>query len=189
MEKGREDIAALLPPGLPPMVDKALKDPTSLGVDVSEPLQIHMIPQEDVSLAPTGGIAGKLSDNEKFMNTIELLAGLEKPAEKNGYFLYAPLGKSEPQIAVGPDFFFAGFADKPKDKEPSIDQFMTADGSDAIIKKQKTFAAFAKETNDIGIWFGGDSIFETLSNQIDNANLDTMKEEVEHSHLILKMGK
>ena len=175
LEKGREDIAALLPPGLPPMVDKALKDPTSLGVDVSEPLQIHMIPQEDVSLAPTGGIAGKLSDNEKFMNTIELLAGLEKPAEKNGYFLYAPLGKSEPQIAVGPDFFFAGFADKPKDKEPSIDQFMTADGSDAIIKKQKTFAAFAKETNDIGIWFGGDSIFETLSNQIDNANLDTMK--------------
>ena len=52
---------------------------------------------------------------------------------------------------------------------------MTADGSDAIIKKQKTFAAFAKETNDIGIWFGGDSILETLSNQIDNANLDTMK--------------
>ena len=79
LEKGREDIAALLPPGLPPIVDKALKDTTSLGVDVSEPLQIHMIPQEDVSLAPTGGIAGKLSDNEKFMNTIELLTGLEKP--------------------------------------------------------------------------------------------------------------
>ena len=175
LEKGRKDIATLLPPGLPPMVGKALKDPTSLGVDVSEPLQVHLIPQEDVNLAPTGGIAGKLSDNEKFMNTIELLAGLEKPTEKNGYFLYAPFGKSEPQIAVGPDFFFAGFADNPKDKEPSIDQFMTADGSDSIIKKQKTFAGLANETNDIAIWFGGDSILESLSNQMDNANLDTMK--------------
>jgi hypothetical protein len=175
LEKGRKDIATLPPPGLPLMVGKALKDPTSLGVDVSEPLQVHLIPQEDVNLAPTGGIAGKLSDNEKFMNTIELLAGLEKPTEKNGYFLYAPFGKSEPQIAVGPDFFFAGFADNPKDKEPSIDQFMTADGSDSIIKKQKTFAGLANETNDIAIWFGGDSILESLSNQMDNANLDTMK--------------
>ena len=47
LEKGREDIAALLPPGLPPMVGKALEDPSSLGLDVSAPLQIHLIPNED----------------------------------------------------------------------------------------------------------------------------------------------
>ena len=35
LNKGREDIAALLPPGLPPMVGKALEDPASLGLDVS----------------------------------------------------------------------------------------------------------------------------------------------------------
>ena len=175
IEKGRDDIAALLPPGLPPMVGKALENPTSLGLDVSEPIQIHLIPHEDVNLAPTGGIAGKLSDKEKFMNTIELLAGLEKPIEKNGYFLYAPLGNAEPQIAIGSDFFFAGFADKPKDKEPSIDKFMTATGSDALIKSQDTFSSFSNEKNDIGIWFGGDSILDSLSDQMDNANLDAIK--------------
>jgi hypothetical protein len=94
---------------------------------------------KDPNLAPTGGIAGKLSDKEKFMNTIELLAGLDKPTEKDGYHLYEALGGpdgSEPQIAVGSDFFFAGGADRPKDREPSIEKFMTADGSDALIKSQ-----------------------------------------------------
>ena len=175
LEKGRDDIAALLPPGLPPMVGKALENPTSLGLDVSEPIQIHLIPHEDVNLAPTGGLAGKLSDKEKFMNTIELLAGLDKPTEKDGYSLYAPLGNAEPQIAIGSDFFFAGFADKPKDKEQSIDKFMTATGSDALIKSQDTFSSFSNEKNDIGIWFGGDSILDSLSDQMDNANLDAIK--------------
>ena len=87
LEKGREDIAALLPPELPPMVGKALEDPSTLGLDVSEPLQIHIIPNEDLNLAPSGGIAGKLSDKEKFMNTIELLAGLDSPVQKDGYLL------------------------------------------------------------------------------------------------------
>ena len=92
LEKGREDIAALLPPGLPPMVGKALQDPSSLGLDVSEPLQIHLIPHENTNFAPTAGLAGKLSDPEKFMTTLELLAGLESPAQKDGYLLYQPLG-------------------------------------------------------------------------------------------------
>ena len=175
LEKGRDDIAALLPPGLPPMVGKALENPASLGLDISEPIQIHLIPHEDINLAPTGGIAGKLSDKEKFMNTIELLAGLEKPTEKNGYFLYAPLGSSEPQIAIGSDFFFAGFADKPKDKEPSIDKFMTSDGSDSLLKNNQSFTSFSQESHDVSIWLGGDSILDTLSNQMDNAALETIK--------------
>ena len=87
LEKGRDDIAALLPPGLPPMVGKVLEDPASLGLDVSEPLQIHLIPHENTNFAPTAGLAGKLSDPEKFMTTLELLAGLESPAQKDGYLL------------------------------------------------------------------------------------------------------
>jgi hypothetical protein len=175
LDKGRDDIKALLPPGLPPMAGKALEDPASLGIDVAEPFQIHLIPQENTDLAPTGGLAVKLSDKEKFMNTIELLAGLDPPVQKDGYLLYAPLGNSEPQIAVGSDFFFAGFADKSAEREPSIDKFMTADGSNSLTKSNESFSRFTKENHDLSIWFGGDSILETLSNQMDNANFDTMK--------------
>jgi len=178
LEKGRDDIAALLPPGLPPMVAKALENPASLGLDISEPVQIHLIPHEDINLAPTGGIAGKLSDKEKFMNTIELLAGLDKPTEKDGYHLYEALGGpdgSEPQIAVGSDFFYAGGADRPKDREPSIEKFMTADGSDSLLKNNQSFNSFSQESHDVSIWFGGDSILETLSNQMDNPSLNAIK--------------
>ena len=86
---------------------------------------------------------------------------------------YAPLGNSEPQIAVGSDFFFAGFADKPADRETAIDEFMIADGSDSLIKTNESFTSITEESNDLSIWFGGDSILETLSYQMDNANLDT----------------
>ncbi len=178
LQKGRDDIAALLPPGLPPMVAKALENPSSLGIDISEPFQIHLIPNENTNLAPTGGLAGKLSDKEKFMNTLELLAGLDKPTEKDGYQLYQALGGAdgaEPQIAVGSDFFYAGGADIPEDREPSIDQFMTADGSNALIKNQDTFASFSNEKNDIGVWFGGDSILDNLGANLDDVNLDTLK--------------
>ena len=178
LQKGRDDIAALLPPGLPPMVAKALENPASLGLDVSEPFQIHLIPNENTNLAPTGGVAGKLSDKEKFMNTIELLAGLDKPTEKDGYHLYQALGGAdgaEPQIAVGSDFFYAGSADIPKDREPSIEKFMTADSSNALIKNQDTFASFSNEENDMGVWFGGDSILDNLGANLEDVNLDTLK--------------
>ena len=178
LNKGREDIAALLPPGLPPMVGKALEDPASLGLDVSEPLQVHLIPHENPRFSPTGGIAGKLSDKEKFMTTLELLAGLDSPEQKDGYLLFKPLGGadgSEPQIAIGSDFFFAGVAEKPSDREPSIDKFMTADGSSSLSKNNDSFVAFSKESHDLGIWFGGDSILETIGNQLDNAPLDNIK--------------
>jgi hypothetical protein len=160
------------------MVAKALENPSSLGIDISEPFQIHLIPNENTNLAPTGGLAGKLSDKEKFMNTLESLAGLDKPTEKDGYQLYQALGGAdgaEPQIAVGSGFFYAGGADIPEDREPSIDQFMTADGSNALTKSQDTFTSFSKEKNDIGVWFGGDSILDNLGANLDDVNLNTLK--------------
>ena len=178
LDKGRDAIKALLPPGLPPMVGKVLEDPSSLGLDVSEPLQIHLVPQDDPNIDPTGGIAGKLSDKEKFMTTLELLAGLDAPEEKDGYLLYQPLGGAEgaePQIAIGSDFFFVGGADKSSDRGPTIEKFMTADGSSSLTKSNQAFVAFKNESHDLSIWFGGDSILETLGSQIDNANLDTLK--------------
>ena len=174
LDKGRDDISALLPPGLPPMVGKALENPSSLGLDVSEPLQIHLIANENTDLA-AGGLAGKLSDPEKFMTTLELLAGLEAPEQKDGYFLYQPLDGADGSIAIGSDFFFAGGAEKPSDREPSIDKFMTADGSSSLSKNNGSFVAFSKEIHDISLWFGGDSILETIGNQLQNGNLDSIK--------------
>ena len=52
---------------------------------------------------------------------------------------------------------------------------MTADGSDSLLKNNQSFTSFSQESHDVSIWFGGDSILETLSNQIDNAHLDTIK--------------
>ena len=57
-------MASLLPPDLPPMAGKALKDPTSLGLDVTEPIQIHVIPDAEKDVAPIWGIAGKISNRE-----------------------------------------------------------------------------------------------------------------------------
>ena len=112
------------------------------------------------------------------MTTLELLAGLEAPEQKDGYYLYQPLGGadgSEAQIAIGSDFFFVGGANNPSDREPSIDKFMTADGSDSLVKSSKSFALFFDESHDLSIWFGGDSILETIGSQLDNADLDSMK--------------
>ena len=180
LEKGRDDIAALLPPppGITPMVKKALEDPASLGIDVSVPLQIHLIPNENTNLSPSGGLAGKLSDKEKFMTTLELLVGLEAPVQKDGYLLYKGLGganSSDPQIAVGSDFFFVGGTDIPSQREQCIEKFMTADKYDGLLNTDKSFAGFSKEEHDISVWFGGDSIFEKLGSDIEELNLDALK--------------
>ena len=60
LEKGRKDITSLLPPELPPMAGKAIDDPTSLGLDLSEPLQIHVVAIEEKDVSPFFGMAGKI---------------------------------------------------------------------------------------------------------------------------------
>jgi hypothetical protein len=179
LEKGREDIAALFSPGLP-MVAKALEDPSSLGLDVSTPLQIHIIPNENPEIPPSGGLAAKLSEREKFKSTLELLGGLEKPTDKDGYQLYVTPsqdGRGDVQIAIGTDFLYmnVGVPAKLDEIQQSIEKFMTADGSNALIKNQDTFASFSNEKNDIGVWFGGDSILDNLGTNLNDVNLDTLK--------------
>ena len=178
LAKGEQDILALLPPGLPPMVGKVLKDPSSLGIDVSTPLQIHLIPHEDVEMAPTGGLAGKLSDKEKFMTTIELLAGLDTPAQKDGYLLYQPIDGtkgSEAQITIGADFFFIGGAGKPSEREPSIEKFMISDGENGLFATDESFAEFTKEEHDLSMWFGGDSILQSIGSKMDGADFSMLE--------------
>ena len=177
LAKGEKDIPALLPPGLPPIVGKALKDPSSLGLDVSAPLQIHLIHNQEVEMTLTGGLAGKLSDKEKFMTTIELLGGLDTPAQKDGYLLYHPIDGtqgSEPQIAIGADFFFIGGAGKPSEREPSIEKFMISDGENGLLANDESFAEFIKEKNDFSMWFGGDSILQSIGSQLDGADFSML---------------
>ena len=45
--KGTKRYYLLAPPELPPMAGKAIDDPTSLGLDLSEPLQIHVVAIEE----------------------------------------------------------------------------------------------------------------------------------------------
>ena len=74
LDKGREKIKGLFT-RLTPMVGNALEDPSSLGLDMAQPLQIHLIPQDDPNLALSGGIAGKLSDKAKFMTILNCRMG------------------------------------------------------------------------------------------------------------------
>lgn len=174
LSKGEEGILALLPEGVPPMIGNVIKNPSSVGLDVSEPIQMHISPVENPIHTPTFGIAGKLSDKDKFMNTFELVASQDKPIEKNGYQIYEV--ERSWSLVIGPDFFYIGGADKPKEVEPSIVEFMTADGTTGLLASSNPFSAFTKEKHDLSIWFGGDAILEYAGNHLDGANLDTLKD-------------
>ena len=179
LDKGGEDIAALFSTGLP-MVVKALEDPSSLGLDVSTPMQIHIIANENAEMPPIGGLAAKLSDREKFKSTLELLGGLEKPIDKDGYQLYlTPIqdGRGDIQIAIGSEFIYLnfGYPDKPEKAQQSIEQFMNADESTGLLFSDDSFSEFTKKKEDLGMWFGGDYIFETLDAKIQDAMLAKLK--------------
>ncbi|MEJ6523200.1 MAG: DUF4836 family protein [Opitutales bacterium] len=174
LSKGEEGILALLPEGVPPMIGNVIKNPSSVGLDVSEPIQMHISPVENPIHTPTIGIAGKLSDKDKFMNTFELVASQDKPIEKNGYQIYEV--ERSWSLVIGPDFFYIGGADKPKDVEPSIVEFMTTDGTTGLLASSNPFSAFTKEKHDLSIWFGGDAILEYAGYHLDGAKLDTLKD-------------
>ena len=179
LEKGREDIAALFSPGLP-MVVKAFEDPSSLGLDVSTPLQIHIVPNENAEMHPSGGLAAKLSDREKFKSTLELLGRLDKPTDKDGYQLYVTPsqdGRGDVQIAIGTDFIYmnVGNPAKPDEVQQSIKQFMTTDGSAGLLSTEDSFYEFIKKEEDLVMWFGGNSIYETLDAKMQDAVFAKLK--------------
>ena len=190
LEKGRKDITSLLPPELPPMAGKAIDDPTSLGLDLSEPLQIHVVAIEEKDVSPFFGMAGKLSDREKFINTVELLAGLDKAIEKDGYHLFPKIDKEGAfGMGIGPDFFILIGSDpnKSEEIEPLIETFIQADGSDSLLTSESSFAKISKDQNDFSLWFGGDEIYGAI-----DANLGRTDFEIYqggHGNLTLNFDK
>ena len=102
-------------------------------------------------------MAGKLSDREKFINTVELLAGLDKAIEKDGYHLFPKIDKEGAfGMGIGPDFFILIGSDpnKSEEIEPMIETFIQADGSDSLLTSESSFAKISKDQNDFSLWFG-----------------------------------
>jgi len=174
LSKGGDDILSLLPPGIPPMVGNIIKDPATVGLDLSEPLQAHLSPAEGQAEQFTLGFAGKLSDREKFKNTFELVANQPKPTQKDGYELYKIEGNES--LAIGPDFFYLCLTESPVLAESALIKFMKADGSDGLLGSKESFSSLSQEKHDMSLWFGGESIWESASfPEIDHWNTESLK--------------
>ena len=174
LSKGGDDILSLLPPGIPPMVGNIIKDPATVGLDLSEPLQAHLSPAEGQAEQFTLGFAGKLSDREKFKNTFELVANQSKPTQKDGYELYKIEGNES--LAIGPDFFYLCLTESPVLAESALIKFMKADGSDGLLGSKESFSSLSQEKHDMSLWFGGESIWNSASfPEIDHWNTESLK--------------
>jgi len=173
LSKGGDDILSLLPPGIPPMVGNIIKEPATVGLDLSEPLQAHLSPAEGQAEQFTLGFAGKLSDREKFKNTFELVANQSKPTQKDGYELYKIEGNES--LAIGPDFFYLCLTESPVLAESALIKFMKADGSDGLLGSKESFSSLSQEKHDMSLWFGGESIWESASfPEIDHWNTESL---------------
>jgi len=173
LSKGGDDILSLLPPGIPPMVGNIIKDPATVGLDLSEPLQAHLSPAEGQAEQFTLGFAGKLSDREKFKNTFELVANQSKPTQKDGYELYKIEGNES--LAIGPDFFYLCLTESPVLAESALIKFIKADGSDGLLGSKESFSSLSQEKHDMSLWFGGESIWESASfPEIDHWNTESL---------------
>ena len=176
LSKGGDDIFSLLPPNIQVsvMVKNIIQDPSTIGLDLSEPLQAHLSPAEGKAEQFTLGVAGKLSDREKFKNTFELVDNQSKPTQKDGYELYQIEGNES--LAIGPDFFYLCLTESPVSAKSELVKFMKADGSDGLLSSQESFSSLSQEKHDFSIWFGGDSIWDYTSfDQIDQLSMDSLK--------------
>ena len=176
LSKGGDDIFSLLPPNIQVsvMVKNIIQDPSTIGLDLSEPLQAHLSPAEGKAEQFTLGVAGKLSDREKFKNTFELVDNQSKPIQKDGYELYQIEGNES--LAIGPDFFYLCLTESPVSAKSELVKFMKADGSDGLLSSQESFSSLSQEKHDFSIWFGGDSIWDYANfDQIDQLSMDSLK--------------
>lgn len=162
LEKGGQEIRSLLPPNVPPQLSTVLKDPSTVGLDSSVPMQVvfsaYDAPGEDGLL----GIAGKLEDAAKFKTVLGLLPGFENPEEKDGYELYVVPDSSLVCLGIAKDFFVIwGLDGGPGSMDDLIlemDKFIHSDGSDSLVNSNESFQAFMKDSHDAAIWVNGESL-------------------------------
>ena len=164
LEKGGQEILSLLPPDAPPQLSTVLKDPSSVGLDSSVPLQIifsaYDAPGEDGLL----GIAGKLEDAAKLKTVLGLLPGFDNSEEKDGYELYVVPDSSLACLGIAKDFFVIWGLDagpsRMADLVVEMEKFIYADGSDSLVNSNESFQSFVQESHDSAIWVNGASLEE-----------------------------
>ena len=154
LEKGGEEILPLIPAGQPPQVTTVLKDPSTVGLDSSAPLQVVLSAYDSPGDDGQLGIAGKLDDAAKFKTVLGLLPGFGKPEEKDGYDFYVVPDTSLSCIGVAKDFFVVWSFDGGNiDKlVVEMEKFMHSDGSDSLAKSNESFKAFTEQKHDAAVW-------------------------------------
>ena len=154
LEKGGQDILPLIPPGSPPQLTTVLKDPSTVGLDSSTPLQVVLSAYDSPGDDGQLGIAGKLDDAAKFKTVLGLLPGFGKLEEKDGYDLYVVPDTSLSCIGVAEDFFVVwNFDGGNIDKlVAEMERFMHSDGSDSLAKSNGSFKTFTEQNHDAAVW-------------------------------------
>ena len=162
LEKGGQEILSLLPPDSPTQLTTVLKNPSTVGLDSSAPLQVIVSAYDGPDDDGLIGIAGKLGDATKFKTIVGLLPEMGKPEQKDGYELYAVPGSSLSCLGIAKDFFVIwhslGGQKAMDDLVVEMEKFIHSDGSDSLANSNESFQAFAGQSHDAAIWVNGGSL-------------------------------
>jgi hypothetical protein len=162
LEIGGQDLLSLIPPDTPPQLTTVLKDPSTVGLDSSVPLQVVFSAYDGPGDDGLLGIAGKLEDAAKFKTVLGLLPGFDNSEEKDGYELYIVPDSSLVCLGIAKDFFVIwgldGGLNHMDDLVAEMEKFIHSDGSDSLVNSNESFQAFVKERHDAAIWANGGSL-------------------------------
>jgi hypothetical protein len=132
-----------------------LKDPSSIGLDVSAPVRIFLLPHPTMSDEdPTIGVACRLSDLSKLKGKLESMKF--PPAEKkDGYDLWE-LGSNEAYLAATDEMLvFVSNEDRRAKAQhliKELESFLNADGSNSFAQAHPQLAEQESKGYDLGIY-------------------------------------
>jgi hypothetical protein len=156
LEKGGSKAVSMLPDEIPPILKKVFNDPSSIGLDITEPVRVYFMehptkPDED----PTTGIVVKLSDSTKLKQFAQSMNAPDPIESKDGYDLYEIDGgkgylalASEFLCLISNDDRRAGAQHLTKE----LERFMTSDGSNSFVKAHPGLAMQASKGYDLSVW-------------------------------------
>ena len=167
LEKAGSNVASKLPQEQQAFFGPILKDPSSIGLDVSEPLRIFFLPHPSMpDEDPTMGIAGKLSDSSKLKGMFEQM-GLPPADKKDGHDFWT-MGRNQ-FLAVTEDTFLLMVNEDRRAGEQALikelEIFLNADGSNSFAKAHPQLAEQESKGYDLGIY-------------VDLSNFKSLTEEV-----------
>ena len=132
-----------------------LKDPSSIGLDLSEPVRIFLLPHPTMpDEDPTIGVACRLSDLSKLKGKLESMKF--PPAEKkDGYDLWE-LGSNEAYLAATDEMLVFVSNEERRAKAQhlikELESFLNADGSNSFAQAHPQLAEQESKGYDLGIY-------------------------------------